>query len=176
MSGLGKYVWTALAIAVLTHVVALYGYPRLVMHVAMDRITGAHANAWRQTPRVTEQSRTIVRPSPDLAYSACVYDLSQGPVEIRVAPWRSYWSLSLYQDNSDNFFVIDDREAHAGADILIVQQGSSPPNQTTAQVVESPSTRGIALIRRLAPVLDDYSEATQVAHDDVCATLVRSAN
>lgn len=38
-------------------------------------------------------------------------------------------------------------------------------------VVESPSRRGIALIRRLAPSLESYNAATQVAREDVCASV-----
>jgi uncharacterized membrane protein len=95
-------------------------------------------------------------------------------MQISVRPWRGYWSLSLYQDNSDNFFVIDDREARSGADITLVRQGSTPPEHAT-QVVESPSTRGIALIRRLAPTQAQYDAASQAGKDDICATIVRAA-
>ncbi len=175
MSGLGKYIWTAIAVAVLTHFALLYGFPRTAMGVAIQRIGRGYFNVWRPAPRVTEASRGIVRPSPDLAYSACSYDLGQGPLKIRVAPWRGYWSLSFYQDNSDNFFVIDDREARGGADITLIRRRAARPDHAS-QVVESPSTRGIALIRRLAPTQNDYDAATLAARDDICATIARPAN
>ena len=38
-------------------------------------------------------------------------------------------------------------------------------------VVESPSQRGIALIRRLAPDLANYNAAAQIARQDVCASV-----
>jgi uncharacterized membrane protein len=171
MSGLGKYVWAGLALAVLVHFAVLLTFPSFIMSAAMTRVSGGHYNAWRPGQRVTEASRAIVRPSPDLAYSTCVYDLSQGPVELRITPWRSYWSLSLYQDNTDNFFVVDDREAHDGADVIIVRPGMAAPDHTTAQIVQSPSTRGIALVRRLAPTLDDFTAATQNGRSDICASL-----
>jgi uncharacterized membrane protein len=110
-----------------------------------------------------------VRPSPDFAYSACPYDLGNGPVRIHVTPWGDYWSLSLYGANSDNYYVLDDREAQAGADILLIRSGSSPPDHEAATILESPSQRGIALIRRLAPTPDTYEDAAQVAHGDVCS-------
>ena len=175
MSGLGKYIWAALAIAVVTHFAVLYAFPSVLMNVAMQRVGQGHTNIWHPSPRVTETSRGIVRPSPDLAYSVCPYDLSQGPMQLRVTPWRGYWSLSLYQDNSDNFFVIDDREARGGGDITLIRQGATPPEHAR-HVVESPSTRGIALIRRLAPTQADYDATTQVAKGDICATLARPQN
>jgi uncharacterized membrane protein len=175
MSGLGKFVWAAIAVAVVTHVAILYAMPRVLMGVAIGRVAQGRFNVWRPSPRVTEASRGIVRPAPDLAYSACAYDLNQGPIEIRVTPWRGYWSLSLYSDNSDNFFVMDDREARAGADISLIRLGATAPEHAP-QVVESPSTRGIALIRRLAPTQNDYNDTKDVAKSDICAAIAKGAN
>lgn len=169
MSGWGKYIAVALLIAVVTHIVAIFAVPTVLMNVAIQRLGGGHYNVWRLGERVTQASRTIVRPAPDFAYSACPYDLSNGPVRIHVAPWNDYWSLSLYGNNSDNYYVLDDREAHDGADILLMRAGSPPPDRPSATVVESPSPRGIALIRRLAPTPDTYAAAAQVSHGDICA-------
>lgn len=169
MRGLGKYVWVALVVAALTHFALLYGFPLVLMNTVMERVAHGHPNTWRPAARVTETSRTIVRPSPDLAYSACPYDLSGGPLTVRVAPWGGYWSLSFYRDNSDNFYVIDDREARgAPVNITLIRQGTQAPAHVQ-QVVESPSTRGIILIRRLAPTQMEYNAAAEVAKADVCA-------
>ena len=170
----GKYVLGALIVGALVHFAAILAVPRVLMHVAMERIGAGGANAWRVSDRVTAASRQIVRPSPDFAYSACVFDLSEGPVVITATPWDAYWSLSLYAANSDNFFVIDDREAHYGAGIALVRRGAEHP-EGASMVVESPSGRGIALIRRLAPRPDAYNEAKQVAAADVCAGVVSLA-
>ncbi len=168
MTGLGKYVWAALIVAVLTHLALIHSAPRIAMGVAIERLSAGGANSWRFADRVTPLSRTIVRPSPDFAYSACAYDLAQGPLTLRVAPWGSYWSLSLYAASSDNYFVIGDREARNGAEITLVREGRRAP-QDAAHLVESPSRRGIALIRRLAPTLESYNAAARVADNDVCA-------
>lgn len=165
-----KYAWGAILVAVLTHLAFIHAVPLVMMNVAMERLSAGGINHWQFAPRVTEASRTIVRPSPDFAYSACPYDLAHGPVMMAVAPWNAYWSLSLYAANSDNFFVIDDREARDGAEITLVQRGRAHP-EGASTVVESPSQRGIALIRRLAPTRDAYDAAAQVARGDVCANI-----
>jgi uncharacterized membrane protein len=167
---LGKYIWVALGIAVISHFAFIHAAPRVMMGVAIKRIGAAGPNAWHVADRVTPLSRQIVRPSPDFAYSACAYDLDDGPLVITAAPWDAYWSLSLYAANSDNFFVIDDREARYGAEITLVHE-SYPHPEGASMVVESPSRRGIALIRRLAPELDQYNAAAQVAREDVCASV-----
>lgn len=167
MSGWGKYVVVGLIVALIVHFAAINALPRVLMNTAIERLSGGHYNVWRLGPRVTPASRNVVRPSPDFAYSACAYDLSHGPVHIQAGPWGAYWSLSLYADNSDNFFVIDDREARSGADITLIRAGAAAPDRA-ATVVTSPSTRGIALIRRLAPTPDAYDQAAAVAANDVC--------
>jgi uncharacterized membrane protein len=167
----GKYIIGALLAAIVVHFAFVFATPRLLMNVAIERI-GAD-NAWRVSDRVTAASRQIVRPSPDFAYSACAFDLGQGPVVIAVAPWNTYWSLSLYGANSDNFFVIDDREARRGVEITLVRRGQA--GERNSRMVESPSTRGIALIRRLAPTPQQYEAAKEVAADDICARTARLA-
>lgn len=171
----GKYVIGALIIAVLVHFAAIFAVPRVMMNVAMDRLGAAGVNVWHLSDRVTAASRWVVRPSPDFAYSACVFDLSQGPVVITATPWDDYWSLSLYAANSDNFFVIDDREAHSGAEITLVRRGAAHP-EGASMVTESPSVRGIALIRRLAPTPTAYDAAKAVAAEDVCASVASLRN
>lgn len=164
-----KYVWAALLIAVAVHFALIIATPNVMMNVAFDRISAGGPNVWRPAERVTPLSRTIIRPSPDFAYSACAYDLANGPLTLRVAPWHEYWSISLYAANSDNYFVIDDREAHNGVEIVLVRNRRDAPDDAE-RVVESPSGRGIALIRRLAPTGDEYNRASEVARGDLCGS------
>lgn len=175
MSGWGKYVWGALAIAVVTHLAIIHAIPRVLTGVAISRLGDAGFNQWRVAPRVTEASRTIVRPAPDFAYSACAYDLSDGPLRLRVAAWDAYWSLSLYADNSDNYFVLDDREVRGDGEVVLVRHMRDAPEDTAddpaLRVAQSPSQRGVALIRRLAPTVSAYNEAASVAREDICAPL-----
>ena len=171
----GQYVLGALIIAAIVHFAAIIAVPRVLMNVAMQRFGEDGDNVWHLAERITVASQKIVRSSPDFAYSACVYDLSNGPVVIAAAPWDEYWSLSLYGDNTDNFFVIDDREAHHGAEITLIKRGTPHPDSAST-IVESPSTRGIALMRRLAPTASTYSAAAEVAREDVCAAVVQTTN
>lgn len=175
MSGWGKYVWAALAIAVITHLAIIHAIPRVLTGVAISRLGEAGFNQWRVAPRVTEDSRTIVRPAPDFAYSACTYDLSDGPLRLRVKAWDAYWSLSLYANNSDNYFVLDDREVRGDGEVILVRDMRDAPEGAAEnpmlRVAQSPSRRGVALIRRLAPTVSAYNDAAQVAQGDICAPL-----
>jgi len=170
MRGWGKYVWGALAIAVLAHLAVIHATPRMLTGIAITRLGEAGFNQWRLAPRITETARTIVRPAPDFAYSACAYDLRDGPIRLRVSAWKDYWSLSLYAANSDNYFVLHDREVHGDGDLILVRAGRAAPDGD-ARVAYSPSRRGVALIRRLAPSVAAYNGAAAAAQADICATL-----
>lgn len=174
MMSIGKYALAAALAALVAHSAFIYATPRVLMGVAFDRLSAGGSNSWNVADRVTPLSRAIVRPSPDFAYSACAYDLADGPLRVRVNPWHGYWSLSLYAANSDNYFVIDDREAHSGVEIVLVQRQRDAPDDA-ARVVQSPSRRGVALIRRLAPTADEYNRAREVARGDMCGALTPSA-
>lgn len=166
----GKYILAALAAAVVSHFAFVQAVPLVLMNAAISRVGGGQPNQWRLGARVTPASRAIVRPAPDFAYSSCAFDLSRGPVIIHVAPWDAYWSLSLYAANSDNFYVIDDREARDGATITLARQAPRDAGEEgQPTTVISPSVRGIALIRRLAPTADAYAAVSQVAAGDICA-------
>jgi len=170
MNAAPRYVLVALIIAAIVHVALIFATPYVLMNVAFERLGAGGFNHWTMAPRVTPERRAIVRPAPDFAYSACVYDVSDGPVTIRVEPWSDYWSLSLYGANSDNFYVVGDRDVRAGGEITLVRHRRDAP-QDAEQVVVSPSGRGIALIRRLAPTQFLYDSAARVGADDVCAAL-----
>ena len=160
---------TTVLTAVIFHFATVFVAPYVVMNAAMKRLSrdGTAINTWLHAPRVSERSRTVVRPSPDLAYSACVYDLKDGPVRVRVATWDDYMSVSMFQSNTDNFFTINDRHASEGVDLVLIERGHKPPEEA-AMVVESPSRRGIILQRRLAPTQQRFEAAASIRANDVC--------
>ena len=55
---------------VAVHFAALYALPGYIMGKARSRFAdaGLPVHAWQIAPRVSPQTQSIVRPSPDLAY------------------------------------------------------------------------------------------------------------
>ena len=110
------------------------------------RTTGANTFHHGRAP--THKSRQIVMPSPDLVYSSCVYDLAAGNLVIsgKLPPEGHYWSLSLYAHNTDNYFVLNDRELPARSfSITLTGKGRGKAGGG----IESPTRTGIALIRMI---------------------------
>lgn len=149
----GAWRWTllALAIAASVHFAFVWATPRVLMNVAMEKMAAESGrNVAIHPPRADADARTIVRPSPDLLYASCVFDLADGPIRVASEVARGYWSLSLYAANTDNFFVVNDRTAGAShVELVIVPAGDAAAAPAGARVVESPSSRGIALVRTL---------------------------
>ena len=165
-----------LAAAAAAHAGAIVAAPRVIMSKAIERLTPPSGiNHWLHGPRVTEASRAVVRPSPDLAYSACAFDLSRGPVRITAAPWQSYMSVSAFADNTDNFFVVNDRTAPGGVDIVLAREGQRVA-AGPYRIVRSPSTRGVVLERRLAPTAEAFAQADKVRRGDRCELLAATAS
>lgn len=169
------WIIATLVVAAGAHLAFMFVYPNILMSAAMQRLSldGA-VNVWRHAPRMTEEARLIVRPSPDLAYSSCVYDLSNGPVRISMQPWGDYMSLSLFAANTDNYFTLNDRAMAANGVTVILHradQNVDASQAAGAELVESPSARGIALIRRLAATPERFADAERARGQEVCAAL-----
>ncbi len=106
--------------------------------------------------RADATARTVVRPSPDLLYTACVLDLSKGPLHITAPVPDSYLSVSGFAADTSNFFAINDSAATMAADggrSLDLLLGYGPPNAVAdaARQVQAPSERGLILFRMLIP-------------------------
>lgn len=165
------------AAALAGHVGLVVGAPYALMRIVMGRASddGAKVNQFQFGPRTTKDSRGVVRPSPDLAYSTCVYDLSNGPVEISAAPTpdQGYVSLSVFAANTDNIAVFDTTLRPEGIRFVLARQGQETP--PGAEVVISPSDRGIVLDRRLAASDAMFAAADQARRADKCEVLATSA-
>lgn len=139
------------------YVLTLWAVPRLIMWRLMTGPVAQQLNAYNRAaypPPVTAQSRTVVMPSPDLLYSVCIIDTRKGPVHISAHPQLdSYWSIALYSANSDNYFVMNDRQAgQKPVDFWLVSDHRSAANTGIppgAKVVFSPSDKGFLLMRVL---------------------------
>ncbi len=168
------YVVVVVLVGAASHAAMVVASPNVVMRVAESRIAdkAGGQNAWLHAERITPQNQQVVRSSPDLAYSACVWDLSAGPIAITAPAWDDYFSLSLYQGRSDNFFAANDRSDPDGVDLVLAThlQAASMTVVQGTQVVLAPTERGVALLRYLAPTEESFAEADRVRQAAVCGS------
>ena len=152
---LGSWLAVTLAIALLVHFGTLYALPRLVMRRALR--TMGEPNSMHFGTRPTAASRIVVRPSPDILYASCPFDLSSWPLRVIASvPHSTYWSVSAFDSATNNFFVRNDREVTGDSiELLLVRRGQTLPlsdNALQRVIVVAPSKRGLLLFRT---VVDD---------------------
>lgn len=130
--------------------VVMVQFPRILMSLATNRVSKAGGfNVMTATPMASDKARSIVRPSPDLAYSSCPFDLSNGPVFVDVEPVPApYWSLSVFDGRTDVAFVRNNIEAE-GKPIRIAIAQAGQPVPDGMQAVRVNGSGGIALLRVL---------------------------
>jgi uncharacterized membrane protein len=150
----GIVTWTVatLVLAAGIHYAAVLVYPRALIAYVSGKIVGkVGKNAFHHGTPPTPKDRIVVLPSPDLIYSSGAFDLTQGPVRITAPLTGSYMSVSLYASNSDNFFVLNDKQVKDGRfDIVLAKPETPVPDIPGTQVVRAPSNTGIMLIRYFA--------------------------
>lgn len=154
--------------ALLAWHVTLAQMPYALMRLATARVAAAGGvNRMTHAPLVTAKSRAIVRPSPDLLYSSCPFNLAGGPVLIEVpAIAAPYWSLSVFDARTDTAFVRNVRAAPAGVRVALLGTGQQAPAGYVA--VRPEGGRGIALLRILIDRTHDFGMIDKVRRAARC--------
>jgi uncharacterized membrane protein len=171
MNAWWKPIGFGLVVALLANVATTALIPRVIMSVAMKRMaeTAGGANTLLNMPLVTPQNQKIVRSSPDLAYSTCVLDLTNGPISIFIGKGSDYASAAFYAANTDNIFTLSDKSiGPQGARILVQAAGTQAQTGRGEVVVTLPSQHGLLLVRRLAPSAQAMARVEQERARDSC--------
>jgi uncharacterized membrane protein len=157
--------------ALVGYQLALAAAPRLLMSAAVKRVGQAGMNRMTHGPLATDRSRAIVRPSPDLAYSSCPFDLSNGPVRVQVAPAPSvYWSLSVFDSRTDTALARNNGETgDQPIDIVLARPGQ--PTPAGREVVRVNGAKGIALVRILVQDRTSFAAIDAARRRSSCAPL-----
>lgn len=165
---------TAGIAGVAAHLALLHLAPAYIMDVAMFQLAKRNIalHDFTAPQRITPQAQAIVRSSPDLFYSLCRYDLSVDgdKLVVELGQWANYQSLSFYDDRTNNFKTV--RATGQTRQVRLFGPGELPKepyNKPAEEIwVESPSQRGVVLIRRLAPTKELFEAAEQIAEADEC--------
>jgi uncharacterized membrane protein len=160
-----------LAIAFGVHVASVRYLPHAIMHIAMRKM-GA-PNEIHHGKRVDETSRGVVRPSPDLLYSTCPFDLSKGTLEVRApVPPGTYWSVSAFDAETNNFFKLNDHEIGGQPlELLLLPPhgGQEPAMHIAGQlVVRAPTVHGLILFRTLIGNEKDFAKLDAIRRQATC--------
>lgn len=156
------------------HAITLRAAPGFIMSRAMAAMEqrGVPLHGFVLSPRITPKTQTVVRPSPDLAYSICRFDLSAAPegIRVRAGVYGGMSSISVFDDQTVNIATI--RVGSELAEFVLTGQGQPADTAISAMpAIRSGSDRGLILIRRLAPTAAAYERVRHAARKDVCEPL-----
>lgn len=164
-------------VAVGAHMAVLRMAPLAIMSKAMSVMAerGVPLHKFSMSPRITPKTQTIVRPSPDLAYSLCRFDLSSGPILIRGTKWDGYASLTIFDAETNAVFIasLNAADTNSNSVILTLDSDVKPTDNTPVLTLVKP--KGLALIRRLAPTTELYDQAKILGHSDMCKSYQTNA-
>lgn len=150
-----RFVWPAAAAllgVIIGFQLVISLVPGFLMSKAITRFEafGMPVNAAGHPPPIDETARRIVRPSPDILYSVCLYDLAEGPLSIHM-PQLAHGALavvSFYDAQTNNFYRVDNHNYPEGVPVppLLLTQDHSREGEF---VVHAPSETGLVLYRRI---------------------------
>jgi uncharacterized membrane protein len=148
------------------HALTLQLAPDFIMARAMDALAarGVALHSFTAPLRITPATQSVVRSSPDLYYALCRYDLgnSANRLELTMAAWPDYQSLSFFAADTDNFATL--RGTGEAVAVRLLPPGSAPE----PGAIVSPTAKGVVLIRRLAPEAADFAAAAAAGAGDRC--------
>jgi len=170
-----------IALGVVAAVGAHWATLALAPGVIMDQALFALAkrnialHAFTNPERITPQTQAVVRSSPDLFYALCRYDLSDAEESLKVtmSGWPGYQSLSFFDAETNNYATF----RGTGEDLAVRLYPRAPLEKMVADGLRpqdaekwqsTPSTRGVILIRRLAPTQELFDQALEASKADGC--------
>jgi uncharacterized membrane protein len=146
----------------------LLATPYVLMSAALDKIATGRINTFVFTQPSTADNQPIVRPSPDLSYSTCVFDLANGSVLLDIEPVPDhYWSISIFDARTDVAAVRSDRDTGGkSARLALIRKGMAVPKGY--EPVELRYDKGLALIRILMTDAADYPAIDAIRRTSRC--------
>lgn len=157
------------AVAAGTYQSTLLATPYALMHAAIKKVGRAGPeNQFSFSKLSTADFQPIVRPSPDLSYTTCVFDISKGPVLVNVEPIPDhYWAVGIYDARTDVAAVRSARDTGGkAAKLALYKEGQTPP--AGYDPVKLEHDRGLVLIRILLANPDEFPAIDALRRKSTC--------
>ncbi|MFG1345854.1 DUF1254 domain-containing protein [Xanthobacter autotrophicus DSM 431] len=144
-----------LVLAAIAHIVSILAMPALAERNAYARLSErTDSNVLVMLPDATPQEAALPMMDPAFVSAVCLYDLSEGPLKVRVPATSDYTSVSFYTAEGLAFYALSDQAAGKVIELDLMtpsQKAALPEDEeiTAADrlVIESPSQEGIVAVR-----------------------------
>jgi uncharacterized membrane protein len=160
MIRLPLWILGALLLGGIVHLSTVLAMPQAATQDAYSRLARfSPVNAVVQLPAPGSSDAMMPFMDPSFAVAICRYDLSNGALKLSAPLSQAYTSVTFYTRSSVAYYAINDRAAGRRAielDLMTPEQHAQVPEEedvTAADrlIIESPSKRGLIVLRALAP-------------------------
>jgi uncharacterized membrane protein len=147
-------------LGLIVHLVSVLALPKIASEDAYSRLSPlTKLNAVTQLPAADPTNTLMPYLDPAFAVAVCRYDLSGGPLKLKVPVSQAYTSVSFYTRNEIAYYAINDRSAGKKVielDLMTEAQHNDLPEDeevTTADrlIIDSPTSTGLIVMKALAP-------------------------
>ena len=161
-------------LGLIVHLVSVLALPKIASEDAYSRLTPlTKLNAVTQLPLADPGNTLMPYLDPAFAEAICRYDLSTGPLKLKVPVSQAYTSVSFYTRNELAYYAINDRSAGKKVielDLMTEAQHNDLPEDedvTAADrlIIDSPTNTGLIVMKALAaePSLMAQAQASLAA-------------
>lgn len=151
-----------LVLAGLVHILTLLAIPSLAPSDAYTRLGAAGPdNAFHLLAPAGDDAAILPGLDPAFLHAACRFDLTRGPLRVRVPARNSFLALSFYTREGVAFFSVNERSAVRGALDLVLSEAGTADADTGPQrgnAVTAPGPAGFILVRALVPMPSEKDE------------------
>jgi uncharacterized membrane protein len=158
-----------IVLAAFFHIITIIALPYVVFGVVQNtflRKGNLEKNVFYHGSIRQLEDVVVPGDNPDTMTSRVVYDIGKAPLRVKlgIPEHASYWSFSLFANNLDNFYTLNDMDAKSKynsrmLNLVIAKSGDEYRKKPDEVAVISPSNTGIGLIR--ITVRDRYSAEGQ---------------
>lgn len=171
--GFLRWLIFTLGLAGFVHLAAIIIFPSVVLHRVADQVeTEVGVNQVALPPATSPAMALADRPSPDLLFAVCSYNVAGAPVRVTSPVSDTFWSLGLYDVDTKRFFSLNERQAGGRrVELVLVGPAGSAQGIPPSQIVEAPSFNGMVVIRFLVKDESDLPEIERLREQVTCTRL-----
>lgn len=164
----------------LLHIVIILTLPQFTGRDAYSRVMALEEDTGSFTPLTSVPGSTgLANDNPYLRTAVCGFSITDQPMRFLAAGALPFWSLAIFDADSNEVFSMNDQTAVEGRLDLVVAmpaqlvalRKAAPPGLSKSILVEMSSGDGYAVLRALAPAASFEQSARNFLDEASCEPL-----
>lgn len=172
-------VLTGIVGAALLHIIIILSLPNFTGKDAFTKVKAIGPSHSFHSLGEVAKDDGLANIDPFIKTAVCHFDITRQPLRLLARGGPSFWSLAVYDKDSNEVFSMNDRTSVGGnLDVVVatpvqLAQIRKAPGAALTQsiIVEHKDTTGYVVLRTMAPQPSFEAEAASFLEEAVCAPL-----